>query len=416
MIIRRGTRATKRNLFEAAAVAQTLEESRASSAEEKKDDSASSLSFEHNTTLQWPSSSSSPPLDDGGKCKGHFRHNNNISRWLWSLSTTIRRLSARAPSAQRESMKNEGFLLASLLPLLAFGVVLLLFVLCFNLTCVTSFLLQSRSRQFQVNTNLKVRSPYVGSQTVILPGHFISSKEDFVKPSYGHLHFDFLSSSQPGQQPQQQRQPHRKIVYSRDDEIFRTFEPEDEHVPSYHAYDDDVKRVPQLNAKHRQPGRHCRQTAMHRDFYPTCNNVHAVDFASLALENRGKYLGYVIIVGVVVEVCLGIIKTSGKAYAKAATHARIVSHLTIIHLSRSGGSFRNVFLLKGDHNHPSMVLKTVASDASYKMKSWEYYRVDAAVTAAVSPHPLFVDVYGACGMAMLSEAMSRGDLFHTAVP
>eukprot|EP00977_Amphora_coffeiformis_P000911 scaffold190_cov171-Amphora_coffeaeformis.AAC.36 len=45
-----------------------------------------------------------------------------------------------------------------------------------------------------------------------------------------------------------------------------------------------------------------------------------------------------------------------------------------------------------------------------------YYRVDAAVTAAVSPHPLIVDMYGHCALSMFSEAMSRGDLSTVALP
>lgn len=68
-------------------------------------------------------------------------------------------------------------------------------------------------------------------------------------------------------------------------------------------------------------------------------------------------------------------------------------------------------------NTPWIVLKTASYDMDYnRPHRWEYYRMDASVAAAVTPHPRFVDVYSTCALAMLSEPMPRGDVYKVAIP
>lgn len=65
---------------------------------------------------------------------------------------------------------------------------------------------------------------------------------------------------------------------------------------------------------------------------------------------------------------------------------------------------------------PLVVLKTASYGMEYTPHYWEYYRMDAAVTNAVTPHYLFVNMYGACGLAMLSQPLQRGDVNAHSMP
>lgn len=82
----------------------------------------------------------------------------------------------------------------------------------------------------------------------------------------------------------------------------------------------------------------------------------------------------------------------------------------------SGGSFRDVFMIKKENGDPLVVLKTASYGTEYKPANWEYYRMDAAVASAVTPHPLFVDIYGSCALAMLSQPMPLGDVNEASIP
>lgn len=73
-------------------------------------------------------------------------------------------------------------------------------------------------------------------------------------------------------------------------------------------------------------------------------------------------------------------------------------------------------MIKKENGDPLVVLKTASYGIKYKPHNWEFYHMDAAVASAVTPHPLFVDVYGACGLAMLSQPMRLGDVNEASLP
>jgi len=224
-------------------------------------------------------------------------------------------------------------------------------------------------RNIDVPLPVRKEEPALKLSDALLPGPLeIGSDDDgFDGADYGELDFDFLSK----------HDSIRNIKYTGGEKFFRQFAPEDDPMKGkayYHAYDDDVKRNPYhafRNGEVLAKENHCRQVAWHRDFFPNCNDFHSLDTPARALRNQAKYLG--------------------------------------------GGSYRQVFLVNQDLGNTPIVLKTVPLD-DYRMKDYEYYRVDAAVTAAVSPHPLIVDMYGHCALSMFSEAMSRGDLSTVALP
>ena len=48
--------------------------------------------------------------------------------------------------------------------------------------------------------------------------------------------------------------------------------------------------------------------------------------------------------------------------------------------------------------------------------SYEYMRMEGAVSATLSPHPLLVDIYGFCALSMFNEAMMNGNMEDHATP
>lgn len=216
---------------------------------------------------------------DGGEDKGHRQ------RFLSYACAAARRLLTRASSARREyGNKNNVTLVAILVVTVA---MFLVFQSTNNINGILAPAWQNhRRRQLLSGTRLKVS----GSQSVGLPGPFQSTQKHFDEPYFGGLDFEYLSSSGGGGE----ERTFRTIEYGPDADILDKFRPRDnENVESYHAYDDNVKRVPKLvgSQRHKYQNDHCRQTAMHREFFPTCNNVHAIDFPTLALQDKGTYLG-----------------------------------------------------------------------------------------------------------------------------
>ena len=227
----------------------------------------------------------------------------------------------------------------------------------------------SMRRRVHPMEGLSITLPSVGSKRVAIPGPFVSTKEDFYSPDYGEVQFEELKDGTTV----------RNITYTgNEQDVFSQFEPKDNPVLKkyYYRFDDDVERNPILgwgrDRNNLDETHHCRQTAFHRQQFPTCNDFHAIGFEYFVSANRGRYLG--------------------------------------------GGAFRDVFLLDRPDGKPYVVLKTASYGSRYKANNYEYYRMDAAVASAVSPHPLVVDIYGSCALAMFSEAMSRGDVDVVSIP
>ena len=216
---------------------------------------------------------------------------------------------------------------------------------------------------------LKIIMPIAGSRVVALPGAFESTQEEFYAPFY-ELTLDLLMEDSFM----------RNVIYTGNEEIFGRLKlPDDPALSKWNfAFDDDNNRNPYRgwgahNKNHLERKNHCRQTVLRKEsFFSTCNDFHSLGFDSFVSRDRGKYIG--------------------------------------------GGSFRDVFLLEEEHGDPYVILKTASYSSKYKPHAWELYRMDAAVTSAISPHPLVVDIFGTCSLAMLSEPLMQGDVDVASIP
>jgi hypothetical protein len=52
----------------------------------------------------------------------------------------------------------------------------------------------------------------------------------------------------------------------------------------------------------------------------------------------------------------------------------------------------------------------------YHYEAFEFMRMDAIVSERLSSSPLIVDIYGFCGLSMMSEYLPMGDLMEHATP
>lgn len=62
------------------------------------------------------------------------------------------------------------------------------------------------------------------------------------------------------------------------------------------------------------------------------------------------------------------------------------------------------------------MLKTLKFKLDFNYESYEYIRMDALVSEKLSWSSRMVDIFGFCGLAMITEAMMHGDLMDLAVP
>ena len=81
----------------------------------------------------------------------------------------------------------------------------------------------------------------------------------------------------------------------------------------------------------------------------------------------------------------------------------------------SGGAYRNVFMFKTDIDR-AHTLKVARSILDYATRDYEFMRSEGAVSAAVAPHPLIIDIYGFCALSQFNEGMVRGDAERAAIP
>lgn len=218
---------------------------------------------------------------------------------------------------------------------------------------------------------LEIAMGGAGSRDVVLPGAFESTEKGFYAPYYDYT-FDLLTDDDNFM---------RNIAYTGYEEIFGrdTFEDEKNLKRYKYAFDDDEKRNPYRgwgvhNKNHLERKNHCRQTALRKEtFFSTCNDFHSLGFDSFVSKARAFYIG--------------------------------------------GGSFRDVFRLNEANGDPYVILKTASySGVKYRPHNFELYRMDTSVANALSPHPLVVDIYGSCALAMFSEVMPRGDVDVVSVP
>jgi len=64
----------------------------------------------------------------------------------------------------------------------------------------------------------------------------------------------------------------------------------------------------------------------------------------------------------------------------------------------------------------TVIFKEYIYTADYIYSDFEFMRMDAVVSEIFTSSPLFVDIYGYCGLSMLSEYLELGDLEAHATP
>ena len=90
--------------------------------------------------------------------------------------------------------------------------------------------------------------------------------------------------------------------------------------------------------------------------------------------------------------------------------------LTLVLFCKSGGSYRNVFLLDEHDSDPDLILKVAEIELGYTVRDYEFMRTEGAVNAALSPHPRVVSIHGFCALSMFNEALTRGNVEDFALP
>lgn len=219
---------------------------------------------------------------------------------------------------------------------------------------------------------------------LILPAHTSSEPIEWPwvddldidpEPDFGDLDIGFLVSDED-----------KRIVYR--EAGLDQGDPVSMHSKTYwyYAFDDDISHNPQLwwnqeveqndDDRVKEP-RTCRRVAWFRDIHPDCNTIHETDAAGSMLDDK----------------------------------------LTLI----GDGSFRIVFRADPAADVP-YVFKTYqwnsagGGEETFSKEDVEYMRMDALVSEKFSADPWFVDMYGFCGVTMLSEIMLYKDLERYALP
>eukprot|EP00934_Nitzschia_sp_Nitz4_P000581 Nitzschia sp. Nitz4//scaffold184_size43902//14104//16178//NITZ4_007280-RA/size43902-processed-gene-0.14-mRNA-1//-1//CDS//3329539645//581//frame0 len=144
--------------------------------------------------------------------------------------------------------------------------------------------------------------------------------------------------------------------------------PPDSHLDSYYAFDDDALRSDATY--HHDDGRHCRRTHARKTNHPNCNEFHQADRLDAVQNNDMRYINH--------------------------------------------GFFRDVFSYNHHHTEtkePIAIKDIVFADTDWSLIEYmEYVRVDAMVAEQLSASPHIYDVYGYCGLGILSEFFYHGDL------
>jgi hypothetical protein len=82
------------------------------------------------------------------------------------------------------------------------------------------------------------------------------------------------------------------------------------------------------------------------------------------------------------------------------------------------GSYRQVFTTDQPflNDTERIIFKEYLYSKNYNYEDYEFMRMDAIVSERLSSSPLIVDIYGFCGLSMMSEYLSMGDLMKHATP
>jgi hypothetical protein len=141
------------------------------------------------------------------------------------------------------------------------------------------------------------------------------------------------------------------------------------------AYDDDNNRNPYVafDDDAIDVSEHpCRRVSWHRGLHVDCNSVHEVDMEANTWQRKAEYIGQ--------------------------------------------GGFREAFFVGDPKGEDFVVFKQQRIDGEYDDEAYEYMRLDSYVMELFQANPLFLDLYGSCGLSQLIEPMPNGDLEAVALP
>lgn len=141
----------------------------------------------------------------------------------------------------------------------------------------------------------------------------------------------------------------------------------DDDMEMYWAFDDDIERNPynlyDTYIPEKMDGR-CRRLPWHRYNLPSCNSMHELDLVT----NTPRFVG--------------------------------------------DGAYREVFVTEQPYmgSIQEMILKELRWDLDMGVDDYEYVRMDAYVTERFTSNKQITDIYGYCGLSMLTEFFPYGDI------
>lgn len=141
----------------------------------------------------------------------------------------------------------------------------------------------------------------------------------------------------------------------------------DDDMEMYWAFDDDIERNPynlyDTYIPEKMDGR-CRRLPWHRYNLPSCNSMHELDLVT----NTPRFVG--------------------------------------------DGAYREVFVTEQPYmgSIQEMIFKELRWDLDMGVDDYEYVRMDAFVTERFTSNKQITDIYGYCGLSMLTEFFPYGDI------
>lgn len=95
----------------------------------------------------------------------------------------------------------------------------------------------------------------------------------------------------------------------------------------------------------------------------------------------------------------------------------IFCSLLFLHCCYSEGSYRQVFSLQHLflQQHETIVVKDMYAGNDYSSIEYEFVRMDAMVAERLTSSPRIYDIFGFCGLSILSEFFPYGDIEDKAV-
>lgn len=193
-------------------------------------------------------------------------------------------------------------------------------------------------------------------------------------PEYGGLYFNFTKSGGKTRMRRIKHDPTRMISDYTDPQAINGDDDDDDR-DSYYAYDDDYLRNPYIEFKkgnddtyydYKEPDEEyvCRRISEHRLYFPNCNSFHETSL----IEAQATIIGE-------------------GAYRQAMKLDRLFGR-----------------------EHETIVAKDIHLWYDYGYDVYEFTRMDAIVAERLTSSNRIYNIYGACGVGILSEYYEKGNI------